>query len=274
MGSFEQLVPSAGLNTYEADWFSGSQVQVMIGDILIDNAVRIYYQVNQNKLPVYGFGSQYFKCVGSGPIVVAGQLSISFKESGYLLRAISDYYNRMKKGLGVSPRYAAPTAEANMVGAGTLLEASNKAKNGRVVVQNVEQMINNLKDGFGSKTGLITQLSALPDDAFEDYAEEFEDALWFGSEKSNPTTRGSLYSRNIRETENEITPADILCHRRVDQYPAVDIWITYGDMEAPDGVNHTVQKLLDVHFVGESKTIETTGDVILESYEFIARNRV
>ena len=39
-----------GSTAYEFDYFSGSQIFLMIGDVLIDAAVHINMQVSQNKV--------------------------------------------------------------------------------------------------------------------------------------------------------------------------------------------------------------------------------
>jgi hypothetical protein len=82
----------------------------------------------------------------------------------------------------------------------------------------------------------------------------------------------NLFSKNIREGE-EITKESLYSHRRLDQYLPIDIWISYGDLEYENS-NHTSKKLLDVSFLGQSQIIETSGQPIIESYTFIARNFV
>ena len=115
------------------------------------------------------------------------------------------------------------------------------------------------------------ELGALPDNEFEDYAETFEDAIWYGSDKLNPQTRDKLFSKNIKKGKR-INLEDVLKHRTPDQYPPIDITITYGDM-SKSAANHTVRKLLDVEFVGQGQSIEV-DDTIFESFHFLARNLV
>ena len=42
-----------GSNYYEYDHYSGSNIVVMISDIVIDNAVALQFDVQQSKTPVY-----------------------------------------------------------------------------------------------------------------------------------------------------------------------------------------------------------------------------
>jgi hypothetical protein len=280
-----EIAAGAGLVTYEADWFSGCQIQVFMGDVLIDNAVSISYQLSSQKIPFYGFGSEYYRFTAQSPVLITGQLVVAFKESGYLLLPARRYHNLKAKGGSTSPRYIVPDDGSegykitNKVSANNLEAASAKAKMGKVIFRSVEQYIQERRAGQdGAKSvrrGLYKQLSALKDSEFENFAEAFEDAIWFGAATFNGSTRDSLYSKRMTEHHGEIDKKELYAHRRLDQYPPIDIWITAGDVEAPDGVNHTVQKLLDVEFTSESKAINAhDGSPVFEAYSFIAKNRV
>lgn len=261
----------SGLITYEADWYSGSQIQVLMGDILIDNAVAITYQVNSTRIPIYGFGSEYFAFTAKGHTLVTGQLTIAFKETQYLLSPAKRFHNMVNihgEGNLVSARGGGAKKEG---GFESLKSASGAAHRKRVRHQNVEQM---LRQGQTPSAGLVKQLGALGDSDFENYAEEFEDVVWYGANINSPRSRSSLNAESLSHDAPEIDSNQEIALRRLDQYPPVDITITFGDMEAPDTVNHTVQKLLDVHFTGEVKEIVVGGQPILETYSFIARNRV
>ena len=273
----EEYARGAGLQIYEADWYSGSQIQVFMGDILIDNAVHISYQVDAKRVPVYGFASEYFAFAAKSPVLIAGQLTIAFKESYYLLGPAARFHNRgiVEKKL-TTPRYS-----NNRRGGFADLDAASRAghNGGWDKLLNVEQAEDYFKglreSGTQVSPGLVKQLSALQDSTWENLAERFEDAIWYGSDLQSPTTRDTLFSRTMSDYKTDkIDMPTIQSHRRLDQYPAVDIWITYGDMEAPDPVNHTVQKLLDVYFTGEVKQIDINEEPVLETYSFIARNRV
>lgn len=275
---------NAGLTTYEADWYSGSQIQVLMGDILIDNAVAISYQVNAGRIPMYGFGSEYFAFTAKAHTSITGNLVIAFKETDYLLEPAKRYHNRIQtqkqwheEGKGVFFDTARKKRNHNPfqreTGFESLADASKAASKKRNTYTNVEQFLKN-EDRKRPTSGLIKQIGAMSDSEFEHAAEVFEDVIWYGSNVNSPRSRDQLNKESLSNSAPEIDENEALSLRRLDQYPSVDITITYGDMEAPDTVNHTVQKLLDVHFVGESKQIAIGGDPILESYSFIARNRV
>jgi hypothetical protein len=279
---------------YEFDYYSGSQINIFLGDIIIDSAIAIQVSVSQSKTPIFGYASQYYSFVADGHVLVQGSLLVGFKEAGYLFypikRSINNSANVLNSinpddySFSKSPRYSVDQ-DGNIINSYepktySLTEASKAAKNKKVMEANVEQMFD--WDYQGGPNGqpklrkkynkFYRELEALDDDAFEDWAETFEDAVWYGSDKSNPFVRDKMFSKNI-PTGVTIDNEDVLRHRRADQYPEVDILITYGDMSKQPS-NHTVKKLLDVSFVGQSQSIEISGQPIFEKYDFICKNFV
>ena len=274
--------PLLGENVYEYDWFSGSQINLMIGDVLIDSCVGLQFKVDQSKTPVYGYASQYYSFAADGKVLVQGSFSIAFKEAGYLFWPMRRFINREAEGEWTSPRYSTDK-EGNIIHGydltksdGTFLNEAQKARRKEVMKANVEQMAkwqhgDNLKAG-SEYNNFWLELGAMEDDKFEDWAEVFEDAIWYGSDPANPLMRDKLFSNNLEEHQL-ISQEDVLSHRRADQYPQIDIWITYGDMSRQP-VNHTVKKIMDVSFVGQAQTVEVSGEPTYEVYNFFAKNVV
>ncbi len=283
--------PFAGAIKYEYDWFSGSQISVMIGDVVVDAGVAVQFSVQQSKSPVYGYANQYYTFVSDGKVLVTGSLTIAFKEAGYLLWPIQRFANQVNAGQWTSPRFGTDK-NGNLIRGfdvgssdGRFTTAAKAAEDRRLMEANVEQMVEwSTRSGSGglqngtAYNNFYRDLGALPDDKFEDYAEVFEDAIWYGSDTANAGMRDQLFSKNIQDrimgySAGQIDEEAVLSHRRADQYPAVDIWIVYGDMSRP-AVNHTVKKLLDVSFVGQAQTIEVSGEPTYETYNFFCRNLV
>lgn len=278
-----------GSTAYEHDYFSGSQIQVMIGDVLVDTAVHISMQVHQNKTPVYGYANQYYSFLADGEVIVTGQLVVAFKESGYFLYALKRFNEFATAGEWQTPRYHVdksgilrrePDSETDLSKFETVAKAAQRKRTMRA---NVEQTLDwetvqrsgtkeEKKQARRNNNRFVKTLGALKDDAFEEWAETFEDAIWYGTDIQHTSLRDKVNSGNIRE-KTAIEPEDLLSHRRADQYPAVDIWVIYGDTDN-HAANHTVQKLLDVSFMGSSKTISVSGEPVYESYPFVARNLV
>jgi hypothetical protein len=288
----------SGSTPYEYDYYSGSQIGVMMGDVLIDSAAHIAFSVQQTKTPVYGYNNQYYTFLADGHVLVQGTLTINFKEAGYLAwphqryqeRIAGQYlvnteedWNRIHTELWTSPRYSIDEngRKINYYNTGksgdSLTAAAKAATRKRVLEANVEQTFAWQANADTSRQNAnynqyVKELGALPDNEFEDYAEVYEDALWFGSDPANPTVRDKLFSKNLSKRE-AIQDEQVLSHRRSDQYPPVDIWIVYGDMSRQPA-NHTVRKIMDLEFTGQSQSIEVSGQPILEQYSFLARNIV
>jgi len=289
-----------GNNAYEYDWYSGSQIGIMMGDVLIDSAAAINFSVGQTKTPVYGYSSQYYSFVADGHVIVQGTLTIAFKEAGYLLWPMQRFqekvanisssriqteedWNKAHNEIWTSPRYSLDS-NGNKVNyydttkaGNTLTAAAKAASNKRVLEANVEQMFDWQQSADNNRQNksfnrFWKELGALPDNAFEDWAEAFEDAIWYGSDKANPTVRDKLFSKNL-PWQDAISDEQVFSHRRADQYPPMDVWIVYGDMSRQPA-NHTVKKILELSFTGQTQTIEVSGQPIFETYSFIGRNLV
>ena len=269
----------AGATAYEFDWFTGSQITIMLGDVLLDNVVSINFSASQNKTPVFGYANQYYSFVADNKVFVQGSLTIAFKEAGYLFWPIKRFIDQKTSGAWTTPRYGRDKS-GNLTkgydfnsGDGTFTTAAEQARNKKVMRNNVEQTMEYSSSKQLNRAGNFWKdLAALPDDKFENWAEVFEDAIWYGSDPANAMMRDRLFSGNLPEGEL-LDDETILSHRRVDQYPQIDIWIVYGDMNAPSA-NHTVKKIMDLSFTGESQVIEVSGEPVYEQYSFIARNLV
>jgi hypothetical protein len=232
----------------------------------------------QSSVPVYGYGNQYYSFMSSGKVIVSGSLTIGFKESGYLLWPAKRYIERKTSKEWTSPKFK---TQENMIinGYGDSfsnfnqqdpLSAASKAADAlRIMRGNVEEVLASTDNRV--KSNFYQELGALPDNAFEDYAEAFEDAVWFGGDAGgNPLVRDLLFSNNLSPSDS-ISNESIYQHRRLDQYPPVDLYIVYGDANR-ESVNHTVKQLLDVSFIGQAQTLEVSGEPVLERYSFMARN--
>lgn len=276
-----------GSTAYEHDYFSGSQIFIMAGDVLIDAAVYLNVQVNQNKVPVYGYASQYYSFLADGKVIVNGSLTIAFKESGYLLYALKRFNQLNAASEWTSPRYYVdkegifrrdPGDNVDLTKFETVAAAAERRRTIRTNVEQSLELEQAIANGTDQGTArrqnnrLVKSLAALKDDAFEDWAEVYEDAIWYGTDIQNSFLRDKVNSYNI-EPGTYIENEDLLSHRRPDQYPEIDLWIVYGDVNN-QATNHTVQKILDVSFLGSSKTIEVSGEPVYETYPFIARNLV
>ena len=187
---------SLGNTTYEMDYYAGSQVLVFFEEVLVDDCVRIAWTVEQSRNPVYGYASQYFNTITDGVVIATGSLWIGFKEAAYIpviLRHVA-----ARKGDGGS-FFASPAVlpSSGTAHSTSLLQSSEEWEGG--VIEGGARMAGEAQrasverlleagaadpddgDVQASLAQIATSLGALDDQAFEDIAELFEDALWYGT---------------------------------------------------------------------------------------------
>jgi len=69
-------------------YFTPCQVSLYVGDMWIDDAVDVQWEVRDEKTPAYGFADYNYRAALRGRSVVSGSLVINFRFTGYLTNAI------------------------------------------------------------------------------------------------------------------------------------------------------------------------------------------
>ena len=227
-----------GIQEYDYDHYSGSNVSLYIGGVLIDEITSIQYRMEQQKRPIYGYASYHWDFVAKGTTIVTGNFTINFKEAGYL-HIVLDHIKRNK-----APKSPIPSAPNYMAGETTTSPIQRA---------NIETII---KQGVTSDTSqAISDISALPDDKFEDIAEKFEDRIW-GDD-------GSYELRDPVKVSEKLRRPDLMDH--------FDIHLAFGNLDDAAS-NHTARRIRHVELVGQSQLVEVSGEPIQEAYTFIARD--
>jgi hypothetical protein len=282
-----------GNTVYEYDYYSGSQCLVYFEDVLVDDTVRIAWNVEQSRTPIYGYASKYYNALAEGVIIAYGSIWIAFKEAAYLpivLRHIASRRDEGSRWFATPARapergseFSTSLLRSSQLWEGTGTEGGAR-QSGRVQRASIERMIaarerdrSSGSSGEGSQDGdgdrdldnLLTQLGAMDDAEFENVAEMFEDAVWYGG--NNPQDgRGDVLSGQFGG--GEMTDEQALSYRRVDQFPPFDILVTFGDMNN-SAANHTVHRIMSAEFVNtEFAGVDPTGDPVIVRHDFIARN--
>ena len=223
------------------DFYSGSQITVWFGNILIDDINSIQWVRTQNKMPLYGYASQLFDGVADGIVMIQGTFTINFRQQGYLsaiMDSIKGLYNTL-----------APT---------DALSKTSFDKNSWPVIKQL--IAGHLKNGtFGPKTIQdIQDLGNSPD--FFDTVKLYEDVIWGDKQDLDPVTDGVDVSQSI------------------DIPRGFNILISYGNPShadtttLADNMQSTTKSIVGVHLTGESQMIRVGGQPIQEQYSFIARN--
>lgn len=242
---------------YNQEYFSGSQVGIFIGDIWVDEITSFEFMVGQSKSPLYGYSDELFRDVTQGRVLVQGQFSINFKEAGYLFLILDRYRKKMKNLKSISETTVGQNISESMRGAFVQDQFINQQNieqvvNGETSVFNNNQLFASLA-GFSSSTRAGARNNVFQQDSLgraENLFEQFENAVW-----GHQTT--AELDINRRSDDHRLNP--------------FDIYIGYGDFH-DDTLNHTIQRITDVHILNSQKGFAADGRPIQEVYTFIARN--
>jgi len=280
-----------GAINYEYDYYAGSQVLIYFEDVLVDDCVRIAFQVQQSRTPVWGYATQYYNALGAGVIMVTGSFWVAFKEAAYIpviLKHITDR-RTPDNGFWASPasRPASGTDFDSGLGRsaglwqgrhGLIGEADAQRRHGgtgQVQRAEIERLLRaREQDPEDVNTNrelesLTLALGAANDRTFEDIAEVFEDALWYGG---NGPGGGRQDAMSGNFAGGEMDEDQFLSIRRADQFPPFDILVTFGDINERNA-NHTLHRMVDVSITNtEFSGVEATGEPVVVRYDFMARN--
>jgi hypothetical protein len=242
MEGFKPLASFDTPTSYDAEYFSGAQIAVYIGDVWVDEITSFQMEVIQNKEPIYGYASELFDTIGRGAKLVRGAFTINYKEDGYLFAVLNNY--RKKKGLGsvISPVKDGVVTKQNIE------KILNMGPNDPVYQQVIAEMA-----GYSS----VQQYGKEGLDKAEEIFNAFENAIWKRTGTNNSASQYSLQSRSP-------------LHYGLNGF---DIYISFGDF-SNNRANSTVTRLDKVHLVGQNMAIQVDGRPIQEGYSFIARNRI
>jgi hypothetical protein len=267
----QKPVPPDHRGIYNVEYFSGAQAAMYIGDVWVDEVTSISYGRSQSRTPLYGYADTYFRDVSEGQVIVQGQFTINFKETGYLFLILDRYREKIlgKKSI-LQPFLSGDTVQRANI---ERMKNNELTKDERIeVYKNLAELA--AKQGSGSDPkkfdrligGTVgtaqASLSGFSSDerlrgTFKNTAESvfeaFEDGVW-------QKTQNELDSQTRNADDPRLNP--------------FDIYVVFGDYAGDNSANHTVQKLSDVHILGTSKQVIIDGQPIQEAYSFIARNLV
>jgi hypothetical protein len=258
------MAESPFTSVYDLEYFSGSQMFLYIGDVLVDDVTSLQYVRQQTKRPIYGYASQLWDDCREGQVLIQGSFTINFKEQGYLWAILRRYHQVMNVEVGFESRGQKRLFAARQGLRRDMPELVNRA--GRVVGsngtaisrQNIERITQgeiNRQDRFDFYSGLAgysTFNAGEPKDkTFEDLVEAFEDQVW------NPKSTNANLNSQIRNPDDN-------------RFDGFDMYVVFGNYANPKA-NHTVQKIIDVRLTSQGKAITIDGSPIQEEYTFLAQ---
>lgn len=231
-------------------YFSSNQALIFIGTILVDEIIGLQYQLSNQRIPIYGYNSEYYSVLARGRTLVQGAFSLNYKDSAYLSGVLGEYKahsilpdvsRQAMKGVS---SYSLATSGANSPGPtnpGNMINLRSLAKyigSGTLSKEKLDQIIKENKEEFWGKSDL--KLEHPPTQILQ---REFE-----------------LARRGLASSSRPMRP---------DQYAKFNIIVFHGPPNAP-GSQHRV--ILDAEIVSVRQDIQMSGDPQTETYEFIAKN--
>lgn len=264
--------------TYPYDYYAGTDCKIFFGDLWVDDIITLNYSVGQTKTPIYGYASQNFDAVAKGQIIVEGQFTIAFKETGYLniiqatleeqrANASNAIRGKIKKLQENDQQKFIPGLTSINDNSTEKIDFSYSANGTPQIIrqaQTIEQVLTSKK----ATTVLNSHFGGTSANDFEDFAEILEDSIW-----------GDSNGKTI-ELENKLKRADefdytgnggILTAKGHNYADVLNIMLTFGDIN-DTRAEHTMVVLNDVHITSTSMVVTPNGDPIGESYTFIARD--
>ena len=80
------------------EYYTGAQIRVYFGYLLIDEIASIEWAGTSSKRPVYGYASVEYDAVAKGQYLCRGAFIMPFKEVGYLM-SVMDQLNGQVRGI-------------------------------------------------------------------------------------------------------------------------------------------------------------------------------
>ncbi len=270
------IAQTIGSPIYDLEYFSSNQAALYIGDVFVDEVIALSYSVQQSKSPIYGYASQLFDAVSHGTVLVQGQFSVNFKESGYLW-LILHRYKRFQNAVDETiSRYnnVKDQFTATDVGGKIVNVPTSKRILGGKNVPFARIQDKNKEFDFISRAGIERLVTG---EASRDERFSFYQNLAGYATISNPKAKDKVFEDIVEVFEDQVWQEDVSelddFTRRVDDnfFDDFDMFVVFGDYTKP-GANHTVRRIRNVHLLGMSQSIESSGEPISEHYSFLARN--
>ncbi len=278
MPSGQNSDPNIRQGIYNVDYFSGAQMAVYIGDVWVDEITSISYAVQQSRSPLYGYADQLFKDVSKGQVLIQGEFAVNFKEAGYLFLVLDRFQTL------INNRPSVLNVHHKAFGPGTTKGTPFSGNRGEFLQgETIESLINNDNQLNTFERNKVFEAIAASDErttAGDERGRQSASTSLGGFSSTTRSTGGIGLAENIFEAfEDAIWKRPEKLEeltRRIDdpRLSPFDVFMAFGDFAGDNSANHTIQKLTDVHIIGQARQVIIDGQPIQEAYSFIARNLV
>ena len=227
------------------EYFSGANARVYFGNVWVDELSEISFSLQEQVAPIYGFHSYTFDRISRGTRMVQGTFTINFTENGYLQTILDEVERDMQVNtsrLSVPPinDYIRSNSERETIQ--DLLEISHRP----TYIQQTEV----LKHSFWGNTSASSTYSIVP--------RKLNDSYYYsqkGRGKSTMRHNGFNILIDYSPDANQKDFQDCL-----------------NDIAAGRSSFQTYRNIIGVHIGSESQSLTNNGQVIAQTYQFIAQD--
>lgn len=223
---------------FGSEYFSGANVGIYFGDVLVDEIFNLQFNLQEQIIPVFGYGSYTYDAVAKGQRIINGAFNIYFKESAYLTLLMEQLENELDSRGNLKPnpfKYDKDPEEAT-----------------------IQRIIN--------------ELNSKSSNDFDKLAELYEESIW--GKDLDGKNEFEVYSKNkgkgpyftpLSHSNLNKDGFDILIAYGPEARRQVK---SLGSLEA----RTTVQSINNVHLTSVGTIFDSSGQAIYEQYSFIAQD--
>ena len=245
-------------NTRGTEYFSGSNVKVYFGSVRIEPIAAIQFTLQEQIVPIYGFHSYTFDRISRGQRIVQGSFTLNFTENGYLQTVLDRIALEMRSGMaqidssgnGAQASFASPNEDSATAEANTIERILSAGETGTY-----EDYLASLKNSFwgNTDTSRISRAS-----------EAKESDVYFYAQENGQTDENPLREHGFNVLIDYSPDANLS-----DFEACLKNLRAAGDTKS---LFQSYRTLIGVHITGVSESIDTSGQVLQQHYQFIARD--
>lgn len=244
-GSEELRRFSENKATPRREYFSGANVKVYFGDVWVDQIQGISFTLQEQVAPIYGFSSYTFDRISRGSRMVQGQFTIHFTENGYMQSIL----NRISESFSTYGTKAPAPPQDQYIGDINQLQTikdllSIKDK------QSYKNQMESLKASFWGNNA--------PSDNSSIVSIKDNDSYYYTPGRDNNTIlkdNGFNILIDYSPDSNEKDFQDCL-----------------NNISTGQSSYQTYRSIIGVHIGSEAQSIVNNGQVIAQTYQFIAQD--
>lgn len=223
------------LDEFYSTYWNGLDVSIYFGDILVDEAVQLYYAVTEQVRPLFSYHRRVADKILHGVRIVQGQFTINYKTPNY----IGQILNKLQE-----ERIGITTSSS----VGTELSSPDTT-----TVTAIERDLT-LNDLIVGKSAGAARKKKL-----QDHKEQLWKTLW-----------GSKKDQEIIQSRDWKSYYPVPCNIAI-KYGQPEDYTAKGGALPRLG---TVEYLVECHIGAPTKTLDDTGKNTLEVYNFIAKDLI